>query len=169
MRKKETVSYELDPNRLSPLTRAQRAELKTLAMLPEAQIDTSEIALLSETFWENAVRNPLYRPVKQQLTVRLDADILTWLRLSGRGYQTKLNTVLRQAMVRDVTAQTRPDGGTGGKRAEVKQFGPPKAKQYPRSGPTAVAPTVSNDACSAWSNAFSPPFTGDRLHDTPRT
>lgn len=109
MRKKSVVSYELDPERLPPLTAAQRAELEALAPVPDEQIDTSDIPLLSEAFWKNAVRNPFYRPVKQQLTVRLDADVLAWLRSTGRGYQTKLNAILRQAMVGAVTVQASPD------------------------------------------------------------
>ena len=40
-------------------------------------------------------------PVKQQLTVRLDADVVAWLRHRGRGYQTRLNRVLREAMLED--------------------------------------------------------------------
>jgi uncharacterized protein (DUF4415 family) len=40
--------------------------------------------------------------VKQQLTVRLDADVVAWLRRQGRGYQTRLNQVLRKAMVEDI-------------------------------------------------------------------
>lgn len=100
MRKKDTVGLDLDPE--TPLTGAQRAELKALAELPDDQVDTTDIPPTSEAFWKNAVRNPFYRPVKQQLTVRVDADVLAWLRSAGRGYQTKLNAILRQAMVRDV-------------------------------------------------------------------
>jgi hypothetical protein len=70
MRKKYTVSYELDPERPAPLTPARKVELETLAGQPGEQIDTSDIPPLSETFWQNAVRNPFYRPVKQQVTVR---------------------------------------------------------------------------------------------------
>jgi uncharacterized protein (DUF4415 family) len=103
MRKKNTVTYELDPERPKPLTAAQRAEIKALAAIPDDRIDTTDIPPLTEEFWKNAVRNPFYRPVKQQLTVRVDADILAWLRSAGRGYQTKLNAILRQAMVRDVS------------------------------------------------------------------
>jgi uncharacterized protein (DUF4415 family) len=103
MRKQNSVTYELDPEEPTPLTAAQRAELKALAALPDDQIDTTDIPPASEAFWRNAVRNPFYRPVKQQLTVRVDADVLAWLRSAGRGYQTKLNAILRKAMVRDVT------------------------------------------------------------------
>jgi uncharacterized protein (DUF4415 family) len=48
------------------------------------------------------VRNPFYRPVKQQLTVRLDADVIARLRDQGKGYQTRLNRVLREAMLADI-------------------------------------------------------------------
>jgi len=112
MRKKNTVTYELDPERLPPLTAAQKAELKALATMPEEQIDASDIPLLSGTFWRTAVSAPFYRPIKRQLTVHLDADVLTWLRSPGRGYQTKLNAILRQAMVREVTMQVSPDSRT---------------------------------------------------------
>jgi uncharacterized protein (DUF4415 family) len=102
MKKKGTVTYELDLENPKPLTAAERAQLKALAALSDDQIDTSDIPPASEKFWKNAVRNPFYRPVKQQLTVRLDSDVLAWLRSAGRGYQTKLNAILRKAMVRDV-------------------------------------------------------------------
>jgi uncharacterized protein (DUF4415 family) len=101
MSKRNTVVYELEQKR-TPLTAAQKAELKKLAALPDEQIDTSDIPPLSEAFWRSAMRNPFYRPVKQQVTVRLDADVLAWLRSVGRGYQTKLNDILRQAMLREV-------------------------------------------------------------------
>lgn len=84
------------------LTAAQRRELAALAALPDDKIDYSDIPPLTEKFWENAVRNPFYRPVKQQLTVRLDADVIAWLRREGEGYQTRLNTLLRCAMLKDL-------------------------------------------------------------------
>jgi uncharacterized protein (DUF4415 family) len=84
------------------LTAAQRRELAALAALPDGKIDYSDIPPLTERFWENAVRNPFYRPVKQQLTVRLDADVVAWLRRQGEGYQTRLNAFLRSAMLKDL-------------------------------------------------------------------
>jgi uncharacterized protein (DUF4415 family) len=86
----------------SPITSARRRNLAELAERPDSEIDFSDIAPLKESFWKNAVRNPFYRPVKQQLTVRLDADVVAWLRQQGRGYQTRLNRVLREAMLEDV-------------------------------------------------------------------
>jgi len=102
MSKKNTVHHAFDPAKPTPLTTVQEAELEALAALPEDKIDTSEIPPLTETFWQDAVRNPFYRPVQQQITVRMDADVLTWLRSTGRGYQSKLNVILRQAMLREI-------------------------------------------------------------------
>lgn len=103
--KKNLVSYTVDLDNPPPLTAAQRAELERLATRPDEEIDTSDIPPLDERFWANAVRfsdRALYRPVKQSTTVRLDADVLRWLKAKGRGYQTRLNAILREAMMREV-------------------------------------------------------------------
>jgi uncharacterized protein (DUF4415 family) len=55
-----------------------------------------------ESFWKNAARNPFYRPVKRQVSMRLDADGIAWLRTQGKGYQTRINHLLRAAMLQDV-------------------------------------------------------------------
>jgi uncharacterized protein (DUF4415 family) len=86
----------------SPLTPSHKRKLARLAKRPDSEIDLSDIQELDERFWKNAVRNPFYRPVKEQLTVRLDADVVAWLRRQGRGYQTRLNKVLRDAMIDDI-------------------------------------------------------------------
>ena len=86
----------------SPMTSARQRKLARLAARPDSEIDFSEIPPLNESFWKNAVRNPFYRPVKQQLTVRLDADVVAWLRRQGKGYQTRLNRVLREAMLKEI-------------------------------------------------------------------
>ena len=86
----------------TPITPARKRALARMAEQPDSEIDVSEIPALGESLWRNAVRNPYYRPVKQQLTVRLDADVVAWLRRHGRGYQTRLNKVLRKAMLDDL-------------------------------------------------------------------
>jgi uncharacterized protein (DUF4415 family) len=86
----------------SPMTPARKRKLARLAARPDSEMDFSEIPPLKESFWKNAIRNPFYRPVKRQLTVRLDADVVAWLRQQGRGYQTRLNRVLREAMLEDM-------------------------------------------------------------------
>jgi uncharacterized protein (DUF4415 family) len=79
------------------LTRAQLAELKSLAALPDDAIDTSDAPELLD--WSAAKRGLFYRPVKQQLTLRLDADVVDWFKrqtTSGEGYQTRINRALRE-------------------------------------------------------------------------
>jgi uncharacterized protein (DUF4415 family) len=49
------------------------------------------------------MRNPFYRPIKKQITLRLDADVIAWLRRQGRGYQTKANALLRELMLKETT------------------------------------------------------------------
>jgi len=90
----------------SPITPARKRRLARLAERPDAEIDFSEIPPLKQSFWENAVRNPFYRPIKRQLTVRLDADVVAWLRQHGKGYQTNLNRMLRQAMMENIGKTT---------------------------------------------------------------
>jgi uncharacterized protein (DUF4415 family) len=79
------------------LTRGQLAELKSLAALPESEIDTSDAPELLD--WSGARRGLFYRPVKQQLTLRLDADVVAWFKSqtkSSEGYQTRINRALRE-------------------------------------------------------------------------
>lgn len=85
-------------------TRPTAREIKRLAALaarPDSEIDYSDIPPLTEKFWRNAIANPFYRPVKKQLTVRLDADVIAWLRKNGKGYQTRMNALLRAAMLQE--------------------------------------------------------------------
>ncbi|MTW23163.1 BrnA antitoxin family protein [Allochromatium palmeri] len=98
----DNVRYEVDLNHLPPLTEEQRAELKALSEQPDSAIDYSDSPPLDEAFWKLAVRNPFYKPVKTSTTVRIDADVLAWLKSQGKGYQTRLNTILREAMLRSL-------------------------------------------------------------------
>ena len=79
------------------LTKQQKAEIEALAALTDERIDTSDIPEIPD--WSGARRGTLYRPVKQQITLRLDADVVAWFKNNtpgGRGYQTEINPVLRQ-------------------------------------------------------------------------
>ena len=79
------------------LTREQLAELKSLAALRDGAIDTSDAAEILD--WSGAKRGLFYRPVKQQLTLRLDADVVAWFKShakSNEGYQTRINRALRE-------------------------------------------------------------------------
>ena len=70
MMSEKVVRSVADLESLPPLTPAQEAELLGLRALGDATIDTSEIAPLPETFWTNAVRNPLYRTTKTSTTLK---------------------------------------------------------------------------------------------------
>ncbi len=83
------------------LTTRQKRELAALAALPDGQIDTSDIPELPPGAWKNAVRGRFYRPVKQAVSMRLDADVVAWLKKRGKGYQTRVNSILRQTMLAD--------------------------------------------------------------------
>ena len=87
---------------LPPLTEERKAELRALAELPDSEIDYSDIPPLDEKFWQNAVRNPFYKPTKASTTVRVDSDVLAWLKSQGKGYQTRMNAILREAMLRSL-------------------------------------------------------------------
>ena len=83
------------------LTKDQRAELQALEGQPDNQIDTTDIPELLD--WSDARRGAFYRPVKQQITLRLDSDVVTWFKAhaeSGRGYQTDINRALREHVQR---------------------------------------------------------------------
>jgi len=78
------------------LTRAQVAELKSLASRSDEAIDTSDAPEVLD--WSGAARGLFYRPIKQQLTLRLDADVIAWFKhhsKRGKGYQTRINRALR--------------------------------------------------------------------------
>ena len=79
------------------LTRRQKADIEALAVLPDEEIDTSDIPEILDR--SGARRGALYRPVKQQIALSLDADVVAWFRANapgGRGYQTEINRVLRE-------------------------------------------------------------------------
>ena len=58
--------------------------------------DPDAAPILDETFWRNAV--VVWPQTKISTTVRLDADVLRWFRSRGKGYQTRINAVLRSYM-----------------------------------------------------------------------
>lgn len=67
--------------------------LKQLAVLKDSEIDTSDIPELDDNFWAKAeVRPPL---TKSAISIRLDEDILDWFKSQGKGYQSRINAVLR--------------------------------------------------------------------------
>ncbi len=86
-------------NGFSPMDKKTQERLAALAKSPESEIDTSEIKEWSDEDFSKAVPfHQIYKPRKEQITTRIDADILQWLKSHGKGYQTLLNALLRKQM-----------------------------------------------------------------------
>jgi len=83
-------------------TLRRKKELSALAAMSDDQIDTSDIPELPPAAWKEAVRGEFYRPVKQAVSMRLDADVIAWLKKPGKGYQTRANRILRQRMLNEI-------------------------------------------------------------------
>lgn len=82
--------FQLDPKKPRQLNPAEARRLNA------TPIDYSDIPPLGDEFFTKA--KAAWPPAKQQLTIRLDADVLDWLKANGRGYQTRINRILRAAM-----------------------------------------------------------------------
>lgn len=80
------------------LSRAELDQLAKLAALRDDQIDTTDIPEAPAENWMHARRGEFYRPRKQAVTIRLDADVVAWFkeRADKGGYQTEINRALRR-------------------------------------------------------------------------
>lgn len=79
---------------------SSKTDWERLAKMEDEDIDTSEIPELDDTFFQNA---ELRVPVKKPVTLRLDADVLEWFKAGGKGYQTRINQLLRKYMESQAT------------------------------------------------------------------
>ena len=79
------------------LSAEDRKELQKLAARPDREIDLTDIAEV-QGIPSDAVIGRFYRPKKTIVTIRLDADVVAWIKASGEGYQTRINAYLRQMM-----------------------------------------------------------------------
>ena len=75
------------------LTREQCSELARLKNRPDNESDYSDIPPLTEEQLARA-----FQPNRQLIAVRLDRDVMAWLRSFGHGYTARVNTILRRAM-----------------------------------------------------------------------
>lgn len=85
------------------LSPQSQAEIRTLEAMSDDEIDTSDIPEITD--WSGAERGKFYRPIKQQITLRIDADVIAWFKAQtadGRGYQTNINRALREHVQRAV-------------------------------------------------------------------
>ena len=70
-----------------------KSDVKRLDAMRDDEIDYSEIPALDDAFFRHA--RVVVPPGKKQLTIRLDADVLSWLKDQGKGYQSRINAILR--------------------------------------------------------------------------
>jgi uncharacterized protein (DUF4415 family) len=83
-----------------------KSDLGRLERMKDSDIDYSDIPPLGDEFFQKAT--VAWPPVKQQLTIRVDSDVLEWLKANGRGYQTRINRILRAAMDSQTPRGSRP-------------------------------------------------------------
>ncbi|MFN0103754.1 MAG: BrnA antitoxin family protein [Bryobacteraceae bacterium] len=79
------------------LTVKERDRLKALSNQGDDTIDLSDMPEVKD-IPSGAVIGKFYRPIKQSVTIRLDADVVAWMKELGEGYQTRINTYLRTLM-----------------------------------------------------------------------
>ena len=76
--------------------RKRNKEIAALKKMKDIEIDTSDIPEMTD--WSGATAGRFFRPIKEPVTIRIDADVLNWLKSKGKGYQTRINQLLRAAM-----------------------------------------------------------------------
>lgn len=86
-------------------------QIAALMKLRDQDIDTSDIPEVKD--WTRAVVGKFYRPLKEPVTLRIDGDVLGWLKSEGPGYQTRINTLLRAVMA----------GRSSGAVSEISEMG----------------------------------------------
>jgi len=88
--------YEKRKDNMRKLTKEQKRQISTIAAKKEADIDLTDMPEVVD--WRAAEVGRFYRPAKKPVTMRLDMDIVEWLKSYGPGYQTRVNHLLRHAM-----------------------------------------------------------------------
>lgn len=89
---RNTVKRTLNLNQQPTITDAQKARLDAVALMPDEQIDYSAAPSLPDAVWMKAVR---LLNNKQQVTLRIDAEVLDFFKRTGKRYQSRINAVLR--------------------------------------------------------------------------
>jgi uncharacterized protein (DUF4415 family) len=98
---KTDIRYSIDLSNPPPLSEQQKVAIEQLRNIKDEDIDFSDIPELDEKFWANARHRPMFKVVKASTTVRIDSDVIAWLKSYGKGYQTRINAILRSAMLDD--------------------------------------------------------------------
>jgi uncharacterized protein (DUF4415 family) len=102
---------------MKKLTKEQKQDIAALAAMKDEDIDFSDIPLTLD--WSKAEIGKFYRPPKKPVTMRLDGDVIDWLKSYGKGYQTRVNLLLRHAMASTANDQPSERRQVHGKRTRV--------------------------------------------------
>jgi uncharacterized protein (DUF4415 family) len=105
-------------NPMRNLTKQQKRDIRAIAAKKDKDVDFSDAPPVLD--WSAAEIGKFYRPAKKPVTMRLDSDVIAWLKAEGRGYQTKANWLLRHAMLHFTTAKTRNDRTFTRQRSKTK-------------------------------------------------
>jgi len=83
----------------SPVDSEAKKRMEALAAVPDEDLDTRDIPEWTREDFAGAVPfQSIWKPRKEQITARIDADVLLWLKSHGKGYQTLMNKLLRKEM-----------------------------------------------------------------------
>ena len=77
------------------MSKSSKTDWQRLSRMRDQDIDASDIPELDEAFFRQA---EIRIPAKQSVTLRVDTDVLEWFKSQGKGYQTRINNLLRQYM-----------------------------------------------------------------------
>jgi uncharacterized protein (DUF4415 family) len=106
------------------LTKEQKRDIRVIAAKRDEDIDFSDAPPVLD--WSGAEIGKFNRPTKKPVTMRLDSDVIAWLKADGRGYQTKANWLLRHAMTHFRKERNISSRGSRGRR--VGKASQPKGK-----------------------------------------
>jgi uncharacterized protein (DUF4415 family) len=104
------------------LAKQQKRDIRAIAAKKDRDIDISDASPVLD--WSAAVVGKFYRPTKKPVTMRLDSDIIAWLKTDGRGYQTKANWLLRHAMLHFTATKSRKSLNFARQRSKAKHKKP---------------------------------------------
>jgi uncharacterized protein (DUF4415 family) len=100
------------------LSKEQKRDIAAIAAMRDEDIDLSDMPEVVD--WSKAEVGKFYRPPKKVVTMRLDADVLDWLKGYGKGYQTRANLLLRHA-VASSEVRTGPGNGSSARRRKARR------------------------------------------------
>jgi uncharacterized protein (DUF4415 family) len=106
---------------MKKLTKQQKRDIQALAARKDKDIDFSDVPPVVD--WSGAEIGRFHSPRKKPVTMRLDSDVIDWLKVDGRGYQTKANALLRHAMLHFMKKKNVGDSERFQGRREAAQLG----------------------------------------------